>query len=88
LVKLGLKVQRQVPVPVVYDGVKLDCGYRMDLLVEQAVIVELKAISAFEPIHDAQLLSHLKLSDKRVGLLINFHVMWLRDGIRRIVNNL
>lgn len=73
--------------PVVYDGIKLDAGYRLDMLVEDAVIVELKAVEALAPIHQAQLLSYLKLSGKHVGLLINFHVVHLKDSIKRMVND-
>jgi GxxExxY protein len=83
----GLKVSCEVPLPVVYDGIKLDAGYRLDMLVEDAVIVELKAVEALAPIHQAQLLSYLKLSGKHVGLLINFHVVHLKDGIKRMVND-
>jgi len=83
----GLKVSCEVPLPVVYDGIKLDAGYRLDMLVEDAVIVELKAVEALAPIHQAQLLSYLKLSGKHVGLLINFHIVHLRDGIKRMVND-
>jgi GxxExxY protein len=86
--KRGLDVQSQLALPVVYDGVKLDAGYRIDLLVENAVIVELKAVEKLLPIHEAQLLSYLKLSDKRLGLLLNFNVVHFRDGIKRIVNKL
>lgn len=81
-----LDFRRQVPLPVVYKGVKLDCGYRMDLVVEEMVIVEFKTVEVLLPVHDAQLLSYLKLSGIPVGLLINFHVPVLKDGIRRIVN--
>lgn len=84
----GLKAQAQVSLPVVYDGVKIDVGYRVDLLVEDAVIVELKAVETLLPIHQAQLLSYLKLSGKRVGLLINFNVLHLKNGIKRMVNKL
>jgi GxxExxY protein len=84
--KLGLRVEEQRPVPVVYKDVKLDCGYRLDLLVDDAVIVEVKAIDQLAPIHDAQLLSYLRLTGKHVGLLINFHVPILKDGLKRIVN--
>ena len=83
----GLKVEQQKPLPVVYRQVKLDCGYRLDLLVEDSVIVEIKAIDSLAPIHQAQLLSYLKLSGCRVGLLINFNVKVLKDGIRRVVND-
>ena len=86
--QLGMKAQAQVSLPVAYDGVKIDVGYRVDLLVEDAVIVELKAVETLLPIHEAQLLSYLKLSGKRVGLLINFNVPHLKDGIRRMVNKL
>ncbi len=72
--KSGFKVETQVSMPIVYDGVRLDAGYRIDLMVEDAVIVDLKCVDAFTPVHEAQLLSYLKLSGKRVGLLINFHV--------------
>ena len=72
--------------PVVYDGLKLDVGYQADLVVDDAVIVELKAVSKLHPIHDAQLISYLKLSGMKVGLLINFHEVHLKDGIRRLVN--
>ena len=82
----GLKVVAQLGLPVVYDGVKLDAGYRIDLLVEDRVIVELKAVESLQPIHQAQLLSYLKLSGCKVGLLINFNVLRLKDGIKRIVN--
>jgi GxxExxY protein len=84
----GLKAERQKALPVTYHGVHLECGYRIDLLVEDQVIVELKAVEKLEPIHEAQLLSYLKLSGSQVGLLINFNVRELRRGIRRLVNNL
>ena len=84
--QLDFKVEAQSPLPVVYRDVKLDCGYRLDLLVEDCVIIEIKAVDRLAPIHDAQLLSYLKLSDKRVGLLINFHVRVLKNGLKRIVN--
>ena len=81
----GLKFNRQVPLPVVYKEVKLDCGYRMDVVVEDAVILELKSVEAIAPIHEAQLLTYLKLSEKRVGLMINFNMPVLKDGIVRRV---
>ncbi|MEA2075643.1 MAG: GxxExxY protein [Euryarchaeota archaeon] len=87
LVERGLKVEQQKPLPVVYREVKLDCGYRLDLLVEEAVIVEVKAVDRMAPIHQAQLLSYLRLSGCKVGLLINFNVRVLKDGIRRVVND-
>jgi len=86
LTRRKLKIERQKALPVVYRGVELDCGYRIDLLVEKHVVVELKAVESLEPIHDAQLLSYLKLSGCGVGLLTNFNVKVLKDGIRRFVN--
>jgi GxxExxY protein len=86
LEKMGLRVERQKPVPVVYEDVKMDCGFRADLLVEGQVIAELKAKVSLHPIDDAQLLSHLRLLGLHVGLLINFHVVSLKDGIKRLVN--
>jgi GxxExxY protein len=83
-----LEFDRQVPLPVIYKGVKLDCGYRIDVVVENLVIVELKAVERILPVHEAQLLSYLKLYDKKIGLLINFHVPILKSGLKRIVNNL
>jgi GxxExxY protein len=85
--QMGLKIEEQKPLPVVYRDVKLDCGYRLDLVVEDSVVVEIKAVEQLAPIHDAQLLSYLRLSDKRVGLLINFHVRVLKNGLKRIVND-
>ena len=84
----GLKVQTQVPLLIKYRGVTVDAAYRIDLLVGDLVIVELKAVERLLPIHDAQLLSYLKLSNKRLGLLINFHVVRLKEGYKRIVNGL
>jgi len=87
LVDRGLRVERQKPLPVVYREVRLDCGYRLDLLVDERVIVEIKAVDRLMPIHEAQLLSYLKLSGCKVGLLINFNVKVLKSGIRRVVND-
>ena len=84
--KRGLKVESQVALPVVYDGEKIDLGYRIDLIVADQVIVEIKCVEAINPVHKSQLLSYLRLSGRRVGLLINFHVEHLRDGIRRMVD--
>lgn len=81
----GLNFLRQVPLPVTYKEVKLDCGYRIDLLVEDEVVLELKAVESLLPIHEAQLLTYLKLLGKPVGLLINFHVPVLKGGIKRLV---
>jgi len=85
--QLGFRIDQQKPLPVVYKDVKLDCGYRLDLVVEDSVVVEVKAVEQLAPIHDAQLLSYLRLSEKRVGLLINFHVRVLKNGLKRIVND-
>ena len=87
LIERGLEVEQQKPLPVVYRDVKLDCAYRLDLLVEEKVIVEIKAVDRLAPIHQAQMLSYLKLSGCKVGLLINFNVKMLKDGVRRIVND-
>jgi GxxExxY protein len=82
----GLQVAAQGPAAITYRGVTIDVGYRLDLLVENCVVVELKAVARRLPIHDARLLSYLKLVRHRAGLLINFHVPHLRDGIKRLVN--
>lgn len=87
LLKTGLKVEQQKPLPIIYRGVKLNCGYRLDLLIDSKVIVEIKSMEKVLPIHEAQLLSYLKISGHKVGLLINFNVKALKDGIKRIVNN-
>jgi GxxExxY protein len=88
LKKRGLRVQRQKELPVSYDSVRIDCGYRIDLLVEESIVLELKAVEELQPIHHAQLLSYLRLSKKEIGLLINFHTLHLRDGIVRKINSL
>lgn len=85
LAERGLHFQRQAALPIIYKGVRIDCGYRLDLLVEQQIIVELKAVDRIDSIHEAQLLSYLKLSNHQVGLLINFNVRLLKDGLRRLV---
>lgn len=82
----GLSFQRQVDLPVTYKDVKLDCGYRMDIVVENLVVVELKAVTKLVPVHEAQLLSYLKLADLPLGLLLNFHEPVLKNGIKRIRN--
>jgi GxxExxY protein len=82
----GVKVLEQIPLPLVYKEVKLDCGYRLDLLVNDAVIVEVKSVDSLAPIHEAQLLSYLKLADCKIGLLINFNVKMLKHGIKRLAN--
>ena len=83
--KRGFEVAFEVPVPVVYDEVKLDAGYRLDLLVNQCVIVEIKAVEKLIPVHEAQLLTYLKLTNVRLGLLINFNTKLIKDGIKRMV---
>ena len=87
LERLGRKVERQKPIPLVYEGVKLDCGFRADLVVENTVAVELKCKESLHPVDGAQLLSHMRLLDVPLALLINFHVVLLKDGIHRMVNN-
>jgi len=79
----GIHYDRQKPVPVVYKDVKLDCGYRIDVVVEEQVVVELKAVESLAPIHEAIMLTYLRLSGCRIGLLINFDVVTLKEGIRR-----
>ncbi len=83
-----LPFERQKAVPVEYKGVKLDCGYRLDVVVDKLVVLELKAINALESIHDAQLITYLKLTGLKLGILINFNVPVLKNGIKRIVNGL
>jgi len=82
----GIRSEAQVGLPVVYRGAKLDLGYRMELLVENVVIVEIKSVECVSPVHQAQVISYLKLSGRSIGLLINFNVLHLKDGIRRFVN--
>ena len=84
--KQGLRLASQVGLPVVYDGEKIDLGYRIDLIVENSVIVEIKCVDVIHPVHEAQLLSYMRLSGRQVGLLINFHVVHLREGIKRMVD--
>lgn len=83
--KLGFEVATQVPLPITYDGILIEVGYRIDVIVNKEIIVELKSVSELSPLHDAQLLSYMKLSDKKLGYLINFNVVSLRDGIKRFV---
>jgi GxxExxY protein len=83
----GLYVERQKAVPLIYEKVKLDCGFRADLVVQDRIVVELKCKDALHPVDEAQLLSHLLLRNVPIGLLVNFHVVLLRDGIRRMVND-
>jgi GxxExxY protein len=86
LQKSGLQVEKEKPMPLVYEEIQLDCGYRIDLFVENAVIVELKAVEALNDIHLAQILTYLKLGHYKLGLLINFNVKLLKDGIKRVIN--
>ena len=83
----GIRAARQVLLPVTYKGVELDEAYRIDLLVENRVVVEIKAVLAFAPVHTAQLLTYLRLADRRLGLLLNFHSESMRSGIKRVANN-
>jgi len=83
LTKKGLIIKRQQPTPVVYKEIKLECGYRIDILVENAVVIELKVVDSINPVHEAQILTYMKFADKKLGLLINFNVTILKDGIKR-----
>jgi len=87
LKKQGHKVEKEKELPLIYDEIRMPCGFRVDLMVDDMVIVELKAVSELNNLHTAQLLSYLKMSKKKVGLLLNFNVTLLKDGIKRIVNN-
>jgi len=84
----GLKVEQQKVLPVIYKDVKLDCGYRLDLLVENKVVIEIKSVESLNEVHMAQIITYLKLSGCRLGFLINFNVVLIKQGIRRVVNNL
>jgi GxxExxY protein len=88
LLQESVKVESQKPLPLIYKGITIDCGYRLDILVEDKVIIEIKSVDELSNIHTAQLLTYLKLSNKRLGLLINFNVLLIKNGIKRIVNNL
>jgi len=85
LVQKGYKIERQKPIPVVYKEIKLDCGYRIDILVEDKLVLELKSIDCFNPVHEAQILTYMKFAQKKIGLLINFNVTLLKNGIKRYV---
>jgi len=87
LQKLMLNVQQEVPIPVIYDGIKLECGFRADLIVNEMVVVECKAKERLHPVDKSQLLSHLRIMNLQLGLLMNFHEAILKNGIQRIVNN-
>ena len=86
--KRGLRVQRQLPVPIIWEDIQFEEGYRLDLMVEDKVLVEIKSVGAIEPVHKKQLLTYLRLMDKRLGILINFNEELIRDGIKRVVNGL
>lgn len=86
--KTGIFIERQKPLPLVYEEVRLDIGYRVDLLLNQKVIIELKAVETITDVHLAQMLTYLKLSDCKLGMLINFNVVLIKKGIKRVVNNL
>ena len=88
LQKRGLRVEKEVPIPVVYEAVHLEIGFKADIIVEGLVIVELKSVEQIHPVHKKQLLTYLRLADKRLGLLINFNVPLIKDGISRVVNRL
>jgi len=88
LVKRALFVERQKPIPVFFEEVRMDIGFRADLIVEQSVVVEIKSIETIAPVHPKVLLTYLRLSDNRVGLIINFNEVVLKNGIKRVVNNL
>jgi GxxExxY protein len=88
LKKRGLSVQRQLPVPIIWDDIRFEEGYRLDLMVEDKVLVEIKSIEKVDPVHKKQLLTYLRLMDKRLGLLINFNEEVIRTGITRVVNGL
>ena len=81
----GLIFERQRPVPVIYKNIKLECGYRIDILVENKVVIELKTVDAFNPVHEAQILTYMKFAEKKIGLLINFNVTLLKNGLKRYI---
>ncbi len=84
--KSGLQVEKEKPMPLVFEGVKLECGYRIDLLVENKIVIEIKSVDALNDIHLAQTLTYMKLGDYKLGLLMNFNVVKLKDGIKRVIN--
>lgn len=88
LKKAGLQVEKQKALPLIYEEVKLDIGYRIDLLIEKKVVIEVKSVEALNDVHLAQVLTYLKLSDCRLGMLMNFNVTLIKNGIKRVVNNL
>ena len=88
LIEAGLRIQKQKPIPLVFEEVKLECGFRCDILVEDKLIIEIKAVESLNDVHLAQVLTYLRLMDLKLGLLINFNVLRLKDGIKRVVSNL
>ena len=88
LKKIGLSVEKQKPLPLIYEEVKLDVGYRLDIIVEDKIIIEIKSVEALNDVHFAQLLTYLKLTNCKLGLLINFNVSLIKNGVKRVVNNL
>jgi len=88
LQKAGIYVEKEKPIPLIYNNVKLECGYRIDILAEQKVVIEIKSVETLNEVHMAQTLTYMKLGDYKLGLLINFNVVLLKSGIKRIVNNL
>jgi len=88
LAQIGLLVEKEKPMPLIFEEVRLDCGYRIDILVENKVVIELKSVEVLNDVHLAQTLTYLKLGDFKLGLLINFNVALLKEGIKRVVNNL
>jgi GxxExxY protein len=88
LIKTGLMIQKQKPIPLVFEEIKLECGFRCDILVENKLIIEVKAVESLNDIHLAQVLTYLKLTNVKLGLLMNFNVIKLKEGIKRVVNNL
>ena len=88
IVDAALKIKRQFPIPIIYEEVELDEGFRADLIVEEKVIIELKSVEKTAPVHKKQTLTYIRLADKRLGMLINFGMAFIKDGIERVVNNL
>jgi GxxExxY protein len=86
--KMGFKVEREKPLPLIFEEVKLDCGYRMDIVVEDQIVIEVKSVETLNDIHLAQILTYLKLGNYKLGLLMNFNVVLLKYGLKRVVNNL
>jgi GxxExxY protein len=84
----GLRIERQKAIPIIFEGVRLDCGFRCDLIIEKKLLLEVKSVESLHDIHMSQILTYLKLTDLRLGLLINFNVVQLKDGIRRVANNI